>query len=112
MAAKTKKLWKWTWQKEGNNVGFLRICGKIEITIDPKYSEDYVDLHLTAGELRQLARDLTELTDSWSPAYTGAHHAETCLSIEEQQEVLGIRGEGVNAAVPAPIPWPVRRIPS
>jgi hypothetical protein len=64
MAAKTKetkKLWTWTWRKEGNNVGFLRLCGKTEITIDPKHGEDFVDWHLTAEELRQLARDLTEL---------------------------------------------------
>ena len=61
---KTKKLWMWTWRKEGNNVGFLRLCGKTEITLDPKAGEDYVDLHLTAAELRQLARDLTELADT------------------------------------------------
>jgi hypothetical protein len=61
---KTKKLWNWTWRKEGNNVGFLRLCGKTEITLDPKHGEDHVDLYLTANELRQLARDLTELTDT------------------------------------------------
>jgi hypothetical protein len=60
-AEKTKKLWSWTWRKEGNNVGFLRLCGSIEITLDPKHGEDLVDWHLTADELHQLARDLTEL---------------------------------------------------
>jgi hypothetical protein len=67
MAEKTKKpkkLWSWTWQKEGNNVGFLRLRGKIEITLDPRHGEDHVDLHLTANELRQLSRVLTELADA------------------------------------------------
>ena len=65
--SKTKKLWSWTWQKEGKNVGFLRLCRKIEITLDPKHGDDHVDLRLTANELRRLARDLTELADTVEP---------------------------------------------
>jgi hypothetical protein len=47
----------------------LPLSGKIEITIDPKYDENYVDLHLTACELRKLARDLNELSDSRSSSF-------------------------------------------
>jgi hypothetical protein len=25
---KTKKLWSWTWRKEGNNIGFLLLCAR------------------------------------------------------------------------------------